>query len=342
MSSTQRHTKLMLLGLFVDDITVSVHPNDTLEWEYDKYMIQSKYDITDIGALHHVLGMTITRQRNEHSTTMHISQSAYTHEKLIEFNFHQAKTAETPAEKQSNKHVHDTTQLLESHDQSLYRNMVGSLMYASLTTRPDITHAVNVLSRSNSNPTEASMVKSKRVLRYLAGTPSMGLTYTHTNTHTDDNVVVNAYSDADWGGDPVDRKSTTGYVVFINDNVVSWNSKKQQTVALSSAESEYMAITETVKELLWLRGLLVEVGVKVVTPSIIYVDNQAAIQISKNDTHHDRTKQIDIKHHFIRDCIKNGDIDLQWVETKLQRADILTKSLNTPTFTFLRSSIMKQ
>ena len=170
----------------------------------------------------------------------------------------------------------------------------------------------------------------------------MSLTYTNTNTHTNDSIVVSAYSDADWGSDPVDRKSTTGYVVFINDNAVSWNSKKQQTVAQSSAESEYMAITETVKEMLWLRALLTEVGLKLVTPSMIYVGNQAAIQISKTDKHHDRTKHIDIKHRFIRDCIKNGDVDLKWVETKLQRADVLTKSLNAPIFTRLRTMIMKQ
>jgi hypothetical protein len=332
---------LMLLGLFVDDISASVHPNDYVEWEYTKYMLKIKYDITDMGELNHVLGMTITQNTNKNESKMNISQSSFMNDKLTEFNFKQSRTTTTPEEIQSQKQMNDSSSPLDAQNQTQYRNIVGSLMYASLTTRPDITHAVNVLSRSNSNPSEASMIKAKRVLRYLSGTPTKGLTYTHAHTHMNI-VVVSAYSDADWGGDLVDRKSTTGYAVMINDNLVSWNSKKQQTVALSSAESEYMAVSEVMKELLWLRALLNEIGVPLATPSIIYVDNQAAIQISKNDTHHDRTKHIDIRHHFIRDCIRNNDVDLQWIETKQQRADIFTKALGTKPFTHLRTLIMKQ
>ena len=336
-------TNMMILGLFVDDMTASVHPDDVMQWEYDKYMLQTKYEITDIGVVKHVLGMTITHHTDDNNQSYtSISQRSYINDKLTEFNFTQSRPSTTPEEVQSHKHTHDTTTALDAHEHTLYRNIVGSLMYASLTTRPDITHAVNVLSRSNSNPTRASLVKAKRVLRYLAGTPTLGLTYTHSHTQMHDAVTVTAYSDADWGGDLDDRKSTTGYVMFINDNPVSWNSKKQQTVALSSAESEYMAISECMKEMLWLRALLSELGVRTVTPSIVHVDNQAAIQISNTDTHHDRTKHIDIRHHFIRDCINTGDVRLQWIETKMQRADIFTKALGSNSFVRLRQMIMKQ
>jgi hypothetical protein len=127
---------------------------------------------------------------------------------------------------------------------------------------------------------------------------------------------------------------------MMNGNLVSWQSKKQPTVALSSTEAEYMAINDVAKEIMWMRMILGELGLKVVTPTIIYVDNQPAIRISENDSEHDRTKHIDIRHYVIRDLIKNGDIKLQWISTNDQLADIFTKSLATPTFVTLRDQLM--
>jgi len=178
--------------------------------------------------------------------------------------------------------------------------MVGSLIYASISTRPDTTHAVNMISRHMSNPSHEHMIMVKRVFRYLSGTRTLGLLYNNENQHQGGDIELTGYCDADWGGDLTDRKSTTGYCTMMNGNLVSWQSKKQPTVALSSTEAEYMAINDVAKEIMWMRMILGELGLKVVTPTIIYVDNQPAIRISENDSEHDRTKHIDIRHFFSR------------------------------------------
>jgi hypothetical protein len=153
-------------------------------------------------------------------------------------------------------------------------------------------------------------------------------------------IIVSAYCDADWAGDKNDRKSTTGYCTFINKNIVNWCSKKQSVVALSSAEAEYMAISEVVKDVMWTRMILEELMFEVQTPSIIHVDNQSAIRISETDGEHERTKHIDVRHCFIKDEISKGKIKLKWVSTHDQLADIFTKALPTKTFTTLREKIM--
>ena len=149
------------------------------------------------------------------------------------------------------------------------------------------------------------------------------------------------YCGSDYAGDIGDRKSTTGYCSYINNNIISWCTKKQATVALSSTEAEYMAIGEIAKEVMWLRMILEEMNVKVKRPTIIYVDNQSAKKISENDTEHDRTKHIDVRHYFNRDLIANGEVKLEWISTHNQLADIFTKPLGVPAFTTLRNKIMK-
>jgi hypothetical protein len=183
------------------------------------------------------------------------------------------------------------------------------------------------------------MMNAKRILRYLRGTTQLGLMY-KGNEEENGEVVVSAYCDADWGKNKEDRRSTTGYCIYINENLVSWNTKKQTTVALSTAEAELMSVCECVKEVKWIQQLLTEMNMKVRIPIIVYEDNQATIKISENDTHHDRTKHIDIKYHFIRDDIKNKLIKLEWVTTDEQVADILTKTTTGPTFIQLRNRLL--
>jgi hypothetical protein len=231
---------------------------------------------------------------------------------------------------------------MTADDINTYRMMVGSLIYASISTRPDITHAVNMISRYMSNPTHMSMIMAKRIFRYLNGNRNHGLVYDNKVRYINDSeVVITAYCDADWGGDLIDRRSTTGYCIFINGNLISWNTKKQTTVALSSCEAEYMAINEVAKEVCWLRMLLTEMNVTVSTPTTIYVDNQSAIKISNNDADHDRTKHIDIRHYYIRDLIHNNIVKLQWLPTEDQLADIFTKPLGPLIFNRLRNILMK-
>jgi len=191
-----------------------------------------------------------------------------------------------------------------------------------------------------SNPSQFNMTMIRRVFRYLNGKKNMGLKYDNNNNNNNNNVSISGYCDADWGSEKSDRKSLTGYCTFINKNLISWATRKQQTVALSSAEAEYMGISELVKELMWLRILLKEMNMNVETPSIIYVDNQAAKKISENDSDHDRTKHIDIRHYFIRDLINNNEIKLEWVSSNNQLADIFTKAVGRNIFATLREKLM--
>jgi hypothetical protein len=280
--------------------------------------------------------MKVTRT----ASTITITQQTYINDKLELFGFDNAKTMTTPEVVTKQRITSEADTALNDQEVNTYRMMVGSLIYASISTRPDITHAVNMISRHMSNPSHEHMIMVKRVFRYLSGTRTLGLLYNNENQHQGGDIELTGYCDADWGGDLTDRKSTTGYCTMMNGNLVSWQSKKQPTVALSSTEAEYMAINDVAKEIMWMRMILGELGLKVVTPTIIYVDNQPAIRISENDSEHDRTKHIDIRHYFIRDLIKNGDIKLQWISTNDQLADIFTKSLATPTFVTLRDQLM--
>jgi hypothetical protein len=154
-------------------------------------------------------------------------------------------------------------------------------------------------------------------------------------------LTVTGYCDSDWGGDLVDRRSTTGYCVFVNDNLVSWNTKKQTTVATSSAEAEVMASAALVSEIKWLILILEELGFIVNKPITVLCDNQSAISISENDVKHDRSKHIDIKYHFVHDEIVSKNIEMKYIKTDDQLADIFTKGLGATVFGRLRDRLMK-
>jgi hypothetical protein len=213
-------------------------------------------------------------------------------------------------------------------------------MYASIMTRPDITHAINMLTRFMQQPQPTHLAAANRVLRYLASAKHLGLHYQRNTNNTTTSVAVSSYCDSDWGGDSDDRKSTTGYCVFVNDCLVSWSTKKQPTVALSSAEAELVSLVEAAKEVMMFHHLLTELQYNIITPSVIHVDNQSAMKIVENDTMRERTKHIDIKHHFIKEAIKANTIKLSWIESKQQIADIFTKALPTEAFNRHTSSLI--
>jgi hypothetical protein len=234
-----------------------------------------------------------------------------------------------------------TEEEIKEMESKPYESLVGSLLYAAISTRLDIAHAVNVGSRFMKTHGGKHWIAMKRVLRYLKGTAKLKLTFNCANVNNEC-VNVSAFSDADWGGDLDDRKSTTGYIVKVNGCAVNWMSKKQPTVALSSAEAEYMAMVNATQEILWTVNLLKEMKQSVKEPVVLMTDNQAAESISKNDTNHSKTKHIDIKHHFIRDVIKNEQMVVQWIDTNNQEADILTKALGETKFIRLRNIIYEK
>ena len=331
-----RNGTIIIIGLFVDDILASYHHSSVSDWQRDKLQLKTKYEMSELGDVSHILGMKVVRD----DTSITISQDVYIADKLKEFRYDECKTCSTPEIITRTSSNQPSSSLLSARDVNLYRQMVGSLMYASYSSRPDITHAVNMVARHMSNPSEESMIMVKRIFRYLSGARHHGLLYTSHSHHQGGEFVLSGYCDADWGGDLVDRKSTTGYCTFLNNNLISWQSKKQTTVALSSTEAEYMAICEVTKEIMWMKMILEELQLTVSSPSIIYVDNQSAIKISENDIAHDRTKHIDIKHYFVKDAIEKRIIKLQWISTDQQLADIFTKPLQPASFTSLRDRLI--
>ena len=210
--------------------------------------------------------------------------------------------------------------------------MIGSLLYLT-ASRPDITYAVGVCARYQANPKISHLNQVKRILKYVNGTSDYGIMYCHCS----DSMLV-GYCDADWAGSADDRKSTSGGCFYLGTNLISWFSKKQNCVSLSTAEAEYIAAGSSCSQLVWMKQILKEYNVEqdVMT---LYCDNLSAINISKNPVQHSRTKHIDIRHHYIRDLVDDKVITLEHVDTEEQIADIFTKALDANQFEKLRGKL---
>uniref|UniRef100_H3HA27 Integrase catalytic domain-containing protein n=1 Tax=Phytophthora ramorum TaxID=164328 RepID=H3HA27_PHYRM len=214
-----------------------------------------------------------------------------------------------------------------------YRSAVGALMYLMVATRPDLAAAVGMLSQFSADPCPTHWQALKRVLRYLQATPTHGLEFSR-----EDSVSMCGYSDADWAGDVESRRSTSGYAFMMNGGCISWRSKKQRTVALSSTEAEYMALSEATQEAVWLKVFLCELGEMASDEAVkIYEDNQGSIALAKNPQFHKRTKHIDIRYHFVREKVEDGQVVLQYVSTTDMLADIMTKAIAAVQFSVLRT-----
>ncbi|XP_073814329.1 uncharacterized protein [Musca autumnalis] len=198
--------------------------------------------------------------------------------------------------------------------------------------RPDIAYAVNFMSQFNSNYTEEHWKAVKRILRYLKGTLDYGLLFKKTNEN------LFGVVDADWGGNISDRRSYSGYAFILAGGAISWEARKQRTVSLSSTEAEYIAIAEASKEAIYLKGILNSIGLN--TENItLYNDSQSAQKLIQNFGYSARTKHIDIRHHFVRDCVRNGNISLEYLSTEDMPADVLTKGLNRNKHNFCSTNL---
>lgn len=320
--------RMIVIPLYVDDAIAVFHPDDEPIWQADKSAIASQYAIKDLGDCNWILNMKLVRNRE--TGTITLSQQAYVERVLETFNQENAIPMVQPCPDYDlflPPSGVDTTPL-NKKEQTRYQAIVGSLLYAALTTRPDISFATNELGRFNSQATQAHMHAALHYLKYLSGTANYGLCFTRNNGKRELQLHLEIFSDASWGNDLETRRSTSGMVVKFNGNIVSWSSRKQKTVALSSTEAEYMAASEATCEALWLRTWVMEVF-RVEVPVIIYCDNQSAIALSSNDKFHQRTKHIDIRYHLIRENVAAGYIKLHFIPTADQEADILTKKLQT-------------
>ena len=212
-------------------------------------------------------------------------------------------------------------------------------MYLMLGTRPDVAFAITALSQYNNNPTQQHWTALKRLFRYINSTKDFMITYRRSTSVSP--LTLTGFTDSDWASNMDDRRSITGFVSMIADGAVSWQSKKQPTVALSSTEAEYMAATQACKEAIWWRSLLAELnlGFTESMPTKIFADSQGCIALSKNPEFHARTKHIDVQHHFVREKVAERKVLLVYVSTQEMRADILTKAVPRVKFHYLASLI---
>jgi hypothetical protein len=241
---------VIILGLFVDDMIISYDDRDVNEWNELKGKLMNKYKLSDEGEANVIVGMKLTRK----GQNVYVDQRAYVREKLEEFKLTQCKEMTTPGD--VNVQLNDSKGEVDKH---AYMQITGSLIYV-LHTRPYVAHAINIVCRYSSEPNATNWRAARRVLKYLSGTINYGLRYMNDESKYGNEVSIVCYCDADWAGDKTDRKSTTGYCVYVNDNLISWNTRKQQSVALSTAEAELMAIVDVVKEVKWMSMLLTKMN----------------------------------------------------------------------------------
>lgn len=320
------HISFVILGVYVDDI-IPVSNNPVL-LKAEKAALCERFEMIDQGEIHYLLGMSIKRDRE--CRTLTISQANYVERVLRKFGMENCKPVSTPLD--PGRKFQQLSQGDEPFNVQTYQKAIGCLTYMSTATRPDVAAAVGVLSQYMSRPNKEHWIGVKRVMRYLKGTLMYGLKfYAH-----EEEPELFGYSDADWAGDVDTRRSTSGYVFQIGSSTISWSSKKQATVAKSSTEAEYVALSSATQEAVWLRSLMGDLGRRLDAPTIIYEDNQGAIELAKNAKYHNRTKHIDICHHFVRERVISNEIQVIYCPTGDMIADIMTKGLAKLSFEKLR------
>lgn len=324
-TSESKSDGIFILAVYVDDILLAGKSEQKIARV--KADLGSSFQLKDLGLLKYFLGVSV----NRHDNKTWIGQPAYTRAIVSKFGMEQCKPARTP--------VSTGTKLLKSVEQSevidvsLYQSVVGSLLYLSGWTRPDISFAVSYVARFCSKPTKEHWIAVKRILRYLKGSSTYGLVYQKI-----DSPLIE-FSDADWAGDVNERKSTSGYLFMLSGAAISWKSRKQTCVALSTAEAEYVALAAATQEAVWIRRLLIDLNCGGIHPTVIHEDNQSAICIGQNPQYHSKTKHIDIKYHFVREQVLSNAIKLKYCPTNDMIADVLTKGLSFDKFVHMRDSL---
>jgi histone deacetylase 1/2 len=225
--------------------------------------------------------------------------------------------------------------LLSAEESTRYRSIVGGLQYLTMT-RPDLAFAVNKVCQFLSAPRCTHWAAVKRILRYVHGTLTYGL---HLRRPTSPPDILSAFSDADWAGNSDDRRSTGGYAIFYGGNLISWSARKQATVSRSSTESEYKAIANATAELIWVQALLAELGIPQHCPPVLWCDNIGATFLSLNPVFHVWTKHIEVDFHFVRERVAHKMLQIRFISSKDQLADIFTKPLPLPLFQFCRRNL---
>jgi hypothetical protein len=319
-----REANVMLaVALYVDDLLLLC--NSLARLNTFKRDLSSRFRMKDLGEAHHILGIQIDRDRV--AGTLSISQREYITKLLQRTGMMGCRPAPTPLDTGAilSKDDCPTTDTTDAAFIRRYQSAVGAIMYAMLGTRPDIAFAIMSLSQFCSNPGQPHWTGVNHLLHYLAGTVDYQLTYASDRQQS---LSLYGFCDSDWASNQDDRRSVTGYVFMLGGGAVSWQAKKQTTVALSSVEAEYMAASQATKEALWWRMLLRELGMTATSATSLLSDSQGSIALSKNPEHHARSKHIAIRHHFVREQVAAGTIELRYISTDDMAADVLTKPLS--------------
>ncbi|KAG7598736.1 Integrase catalytic core [Arabidopsis suecica] len=316
---------LLIIAVYVDDLFVT---GTSLEGINSfKAEMSSRFDMSDLGKLSYYLGIEVI----QHAGGITLNQNRYALKILEEAGMSDCNMVHTPMDislklsKCENEKEVDAT---------AYRKNVGCFRYL-LHTRPDLSYCVGILSRYMQSPRESHATAMKQCLRYLKGTTTLGLFFNQC-----ENIPkIVGYSDSSHNVDPDDGRSTAGYVFYLGDSPISWCSQKQETVAMSSCEAEFMGGTEAAKQAIWLQDILSEITGNDCEKVVIKIDNKSAIALTKNPVFHGRSKHIHRRYHFIRECVENGQIEVEHVPGSEQKADILTKALGRIKFREMRDLV---
>ncbi|GJU56092.1 retrovirus-related pol polyprotein from transposon TNT 1-94 [Tanacetum coccineum] len=315
----QAGNDLLLVQIYVDDI-IFASTNTAMCNEFANHMT-TKFKMSMMGHMSFFLRLQISQSLGG----IFINQSKYASEIIKKYGMLTSDSVDTPMVEKSKL---DEDLQGKPVDATLYRGMIGSLMYLT-SSRPDLIYAVCLCARYQAKPTKKHLNAVKRIFRYLKGTINMGLWYSK-----DTGMSLTAYADADHAGCQDTRRSTSGSAQFLGDKLVSWSSKKQKSTAISSTEAEYIALSGCCAQILWMRSQLTDYGFQF-NKIPLYCDNKSAIALCCNNVQHSRAKHIDVRYHFIKEQVENGIVELYFVRTEYQLADIFTKPLPRDRFNFL-------
>ncbi|GJW26366.1 retrovirus-related pol polyprotein from transposon TNT 1-94 [Tanacetum coccineum] len=311
--------ELLLVQIYVDDIIFAASTPELCDL-FAKIMC-SKFKMSMMGKISFFLGLQISQSPRG----IFINQSKYALESLKKYGFDSCDPVDTPMVEKSKL---DEDKEGKAVDPSHYRGMIGTLLYLT-ASRPDLQFAICMCARYQARPTEKHLNAVKRIFRYLKGTVHRGLWYPK-----DSSIALTAFADADHAGCQDTRRSTSGSMQLLGDRLVSWSSKRQKSAAISSTEAEYIALSGCCAQILWMRSQLTDYGFGF-NKIPMYCDNKSAIALCCNNVQHSRSKHIDIRFHFIKEHVENGVIELYFVNTEYQLADIFTKALGRNRIEFL-------
>ena len=310
---------------YVDDI-LFMGPNKSL-LASKKALFMERWECRDLGDCKEFLRMRIQRKNGK----IYLDQTAYLLKVLERFGMTNARFAATPLP--AGYKPLDNPDPADSPIRSKFQSVIGSLLYIMLGTRPDILYAVTKLSQFAVNPSREHLDKALYICRYLAGTADYALVYDGPL-----NKGLIAYTDSDWAADPNKRRSITGYFFKLANGIICWQSRSQKTVALSSTGAEYMALSDCSRQAIWMKSVFSELGMPLGTIPICG-DNQGSIFISSNPVQERRSKHIDIRYHYVRECIEERKIAIYFIDGSHNPADLFTKNLGQVKFEYFRKQL---